>query len=359
MTNYNMNYPLDGLLERVNGAAVAAEDGIVREYNDAAARLLPTLRELSPLEELEEGGQRIRLCGVELECVRFEIGALRVYTFAIPPEQGLEAAGNLASSVGAAMLDALNSSYTASELLFRRTADDEKATQYNAILRHNQYRLLQIAHNLRLLSALQQSDRALDFSILDLNEICVNTVMTVHRLIRDRGIDLEYDYEGRQLYLYGDETLLEKTLLDLLANSAAHCERGCRITLRLERKEDKVELTVRDNGSGISEAGFSQVLDPFRQPAAIEPAEGAGLSLAVARVVIQRHNGRMIVRSAPGEGTSVLISLPLLQDKRTVFHNYTIPYETNPMRPALTAFSGLLDYHFYLPPEREEPEKGG
>jgi signal transduction histidine kinase len=70
-----------------------------------------------------------------------------------------------------------------------------------------------------------------------------------------------------------------------------------------------VWITVRDNGSGMSQATLARIFDPFFTTKPQD--EGTGLGLSVSLGIVQRHGGRLSVESAPGEGTTFKLSLPI------------------------------------------------
>jgi signal transduction histidine kinase len=72
-------------------------------------------------------------------------------------------------------------------------------------------------------------------------------------------------------------------------------------------------LEVHDNGPGIAPEILPKIFDPFfrADPARSRDAGGAGLGLAVARAIVERHGGRITCRSEPNRGTTMHIRLPV------------------------------------------------
>lgn len=86
-----------------------------------------------------------------------------------------------------------------------------------------------------------------------------------------------------------------------------------RFSLGRGRKRSFIEITVSDNGHGLTEAQVRKALLPFYTT---KPG-GTGLGLVMARQAISRHGGKLEIRSVPGEGTAVKISLPADSGRRT------------------------------------------
>ena len=103
---------------------------------------------------------------------------------------------------------------------------------------------------------------------------------------------------------------LNQVFMNLMVN-AAHAmgeERG-RITVSTGCEGDSVWLEFADNGSGIPEAIQAKIFDPFFTTKPIGKGTGLGLSLSYG--IIQKHNGKITVKSSPGEGTVFRIVLPI------------------------------------------------
>ena len=109
---------------------------------------------------------------------------------------------------------------------------------------------------------------------------------------------------------------LNQVFLNLLVN-AAHAIADVRkdgpkgrIVIRTEREQDRVHISIADNGSGIPESIRSRIYDPFFTTK--EVGRGTGQGLAIARsVVVDRHKGSLTFDSEVGKGTTFHIRLPI------------------------------------------------
>jgi signal transduction histidine kinase len=79
------------------------------------------------------------------------------------------------------------------------------------------------------------------------------------------------------------------------------------------RKGDElIEIRVTDTGPGIAPQNLSKVFDPFYTTS--EPGQGTGLGLFIVHEIVREHDGCLAIQSQPGEGTSVIILLPLREN---------------------------------------------
>jgi cell cycle sensor histidine kinase DivJ len=81
----------------------------------------------------------------------------------------------------------------------------------------------------------------------------------------------------------------------------------------VRRERDQIVFVVSDTGIGISEADLPKLGDPFFQARSAynRGHEGTGLGLSVVRGLVGLHRGSLTIESAPDEGTSVTVSLPI------------------------------------------------
>ncbi len=111
---------------------------------------------------------------------------------------------------------------------------------------------------------------------------------------------------------------MNQVYLNLIVN-AAHAiadklgdhptQKGC-ITIRTKRQGCWAQILIRDTGSGIPQHVQSRIFDPFFTTKQV--GKGTGQGLAIARsVVVDKHGGMIDFETAPGEGTTFRIRLPL------------------------------------------------
>ena len=82
------------------------------------------------------------------------------------------------------------------------------------------------------------------------------------------------------------------------------------------KAEDRVQITIADNGSGIPEAVRSQIFNPFFTTKPVGKGTGLGLSISY-QIVTEKHNGKIECDSTPEEGTKFVIEIPVRQPKST------------------------------------------
>lgn len=108
------------------------------------------------------------------------------------------------------------------------------------------------------------------------------------------------------------DRLRDQVLGNLLGNAFKFTPAGGEIRLHTHGEGDRLVLEVRDTGPGIPEDQLPLVFEKFYQVGAAGRDVGAGLGLAIARDVVHAHGGTIEVESAPGQGATFRVRLPVL-----------------------------------------------
>ena len=109
----------------------------------------------------------------------------------------------------------------------------------------------------------------------------------------------------------GDRDLLFIALQNLIGNAVKFSAPGDRVEVRSSEDDDWVLLEVADTGIGIPDEEIGEVWQELARGRAARSLPGTGIGLALVRVVITRHGGRIAIRSRDGQGTVVSIRLPV------------------------------------------------
>lgn len=190
-------------------------------------------------------------------------------------------------------------------------------------------RIRQIVLSLRNFSRLDESE----FKAVDLHEGIDNTLLILqHRLnAKPTSPATQVIKEYTQLPLvecYPGQ--LNQVFMNLIANAIDVLDEAVQqrrkdgqpaqpstIWISTQMKaEDRVRITIADNGSGMAETVRSRVFDPFFTTKPIGKGTGLGLSISH-QIVTEKHNGKMECDSTLGEGTKFVIEIPLRQPKST------------------------------------------
>ncbi len=99
--------------------------------------------------------------------------------------------------------------------------------------------------------------------------------------------------------------------MNLIANAVQAIEGNGTIRICTENREGMVRVLIGDSGPGMPAEVRERIFDPFFTTK--KAGEGTGLGLSICSRIIRRHNGNLQVESAPGEGTTFIVTLPVRQ----------------------------------------------
>ena len=146
---------------------------------------------------------------------------------------------------------------------------------------------------------------------LPLREIVAERLSVWRPAADERGVEIALGgsvVDGRPLVL-ASPGHLEQVLDNVLSNALEVSPDGATITVRSELRGDEVELTLTDEGPGMSDPDKSRAFDRFWRGQGLTGRTGSGLGLAVVRQLVTDDGGTVTLRDAPGSGLSVVITL--------------------------------------------------
>jgi cell cycle sensor histidine kinase DivJ len=151
----------------------------------------------------------------------------------------------------------------------------------------------------------------------------------------EKGIALYTDAGDAPLNVEADRKALRQILLNLLSNAVKFTPEGGAVVAMVRAQDGALVLAVGDSGVGIGAdelAGDRPSLEPGS--AARETTErGSGLGLSLVRALAELHGGEMSVQSAPGEGTTVTVTLPVLVECQMSTRRYRRDAGGSPAHP--------------------------
>ncbi|HEY0990859.1 MAG TPA: ATP-binding protein, partial [Kofleriaceae bacterium] len=152
-----------------------------------------------------------------------------------------------------------------------------------------------------------------EFADADLGEVIDRVVVLSARRVAAADMTLEADIEPELPALHLDASALTLAILNLIDNAIKYASEGKRIALGARRVGDRVIVTVRDWGSGIDAEEHERIFERFYRARAIrlKPIRGSGIGLSLVQHIARAHGGDAAVASAPGQGATFRIWLPI------------------------------------------------
>jgi signal transduction histidine kinase len=156
---------------------------------------------------------------------------------------------------------------------------------------------------------------AMDKKRTDLNELLEEALGRVEYISSKHGVDIHKHLSPDPPKVMVDELQLKEAFVNVLMNSLDAMRRGGNLTIstsvrssELKSHPELIEVSVTDDGTGISEENLDKVFQPFFTTK--NPQDGTGLGLSITYGIIRNHDGEIDVTSEYGHGATVTIYLP-------------------------------------------------
>ena len=179
---------------------------------------------------------------------------------------------------------------------------------------------MEVAHitslvdDLLLLARSESGALDLDFEPVELGDVAAEAAAAMSGPAAQRGVTVAIEPEP--VMISGDRVRLRQLVTILTDNSVRHSPAGAVVTVRVRSDDAEAELVVEDQGAGISPQDLPHVFDRFWRGRG-QQRDGAGLGLAIAESIVNRHGGRIVASNRPEGGARFSARLPRLVQPRT------------------------------------------
>ena len=322
---------LELLLDALPGGVVVLDaQGRVFEANPAARRWLGedvvgrlwsevSERRLEPADIAREwniastdGPRRVTLSESPLDSAGRRILLLNDITDAVRLQQQLErhkklsAMGEMAAGLAHQLRTPLATALLYAANLAKDGLRDADRLRFSERIRERLHYLERMIQEMLMFVR----GEAVGEEIFDLDALLQELAQIMEPQMTGRGVRFATAGSAAGRRLRGGRKALSGALLNLLENALQACEPGGAVALEVEVRGGDATVRVRDDGCGIAPEVQERLFEPFfttRQ-------EGTGLGLAIARSVVEAHGGAVRVESAPGEGSTFTVRLPLFAE---------------------------------------------
>ncbi|MGG5870379.1 KinB sensor domain-containing domain [Pseudomonas peli] len=171
------------------------------------------------------------------------------------------------------------------------------------------HRLLRLINDLLNFSRYQNGLQTLELSACALAPLLQQTQQRFNAQAAELQISLACEVHGELPDVQIDPLQIERVLDNLIGNALRHSHPGGHIRLQARQQDDRVVLSVEDNGEGIPYRQQTRIFEPFVQVS--RKKGGAGLGLALCKEIVQLHGGQIGVHSRAGQGAQFYLALPI------------------------------------------------
>ena len=191
--------------------------------------------------------------------------------------------------------------------------DARRDSEYAALIHKSGSHLLQIINDLLDLSRIEAGKMPIRPERLDVAELLKNAGFLASRDLTDRKVEMTTEVPAGCPPLFADQRAAKQMLVNLLSNAVKFSPRGGTVRVSAVPCGDGgIDITVRDQGSGIPAEKLHSLYEPFGLAGGeiTGYGQGTGLGLPLVKSLIELHGGSIAVTSTEGEGTVVTLAFP-------------------------------------------------
>ncbi|MGE0284129.1 MAG: sensor histidine kinase, partial [Rhizobiaceae bacterium] len=190
---------------------------------------------------------------------------------------------------------------------------DPRQKEYVTLVRDSGHHLLDVVNSILDVSKIESGAYSIlpePFVLTDAVEMCRSMM---DGQARSKSICLSVSDPFDASEIVADRRAVQQMLINLISNAIKFTPAGGAVTIRTSRTGSFAKLAVIDNGIGIEEKDLARIGEPFTQVHNdyTRQFDGAGLGLSLVKGLVSLHGGSMSIESAPAQGTTVTISLPI------------------------------------------------
>lgn len=193
------------------------------------------------------------------------------------------------------------------ELLEGGMVGAEKQNHFYQEIRKNADRLLALINDILRLSDLDRKDSELHFTEVDLYETVSECMEVLSVNAKQRNVTIEL--EGKKSIVCGNKDMLKELVENLGQNAIRYNNPNGKVKVSVGTIDGQVALTVKDNGIGIPVSEQQRIFERFYRvdKSRSKATGGTGLGLAIVKHIVEIHDAKIELDSAPGVGTTISV----------------------------------------------------
>ena len=179
-------------------------------------------------------------------------------------------------------------------------------------------RLTDLVNKFLDLSRLESGRTEIRMNPFDLRQIVDKILETYKYQAENKRIKVITDIPDTLPLALGDPDMIEQVILNLYSNAIKYSPERSKVGIEAKIEQKELVVSVIDNGYGIPKESLPYIFDKFYRVVDVEietEVEGSGLGLALAREIVERHGGKMIVNSRLGVGSVFSFTIPIIDER--------------------------------------------
>lgn len=156
---------------------------------------------------------------------------------------------------------------------------------------------------------LDAGEQIYHFDVIEINELSRNILAEWIPILESAGMEYHIDIAEDDCFVRADSNAYTRIMNNLLQNVVIHSN-ATHLTLCISNDEQRIKITVADNGRGISPNELPHIFERMYQCDRSRSTQGNGLGLSIAKELVNAHKGTITATSVPGTETTFTVLLP-------------------------------------------------
>ena len=193
------------------------------------------------------------------------------------------------------------------ELLEGEMVGEQQQKHFYQEIRKNADRLLALINDIIRLSELDRKGHEPSFNEIDLYEVAKECIEELTVNARQRNVNISL--EGESCSVHGSKDMLKELIENLAQNAIRYNNAGGKVMISVAKRDGRSALVVKDNGIGIPASEQQRIFERFYRvdKSRSKATGGTGLGLAIVKHIVEIHDAKIELDSAPGVGTTITI----------------------------------------------------
>ncbi len=245
---------------------------------------------------------------------------IRGLEYAVERQQSVRLRDQFLAMLSHELRNPLGAILNAADLVKRQPDDAARVSQAGAVIHRQAQQMARLLDDLLDVARVTQGKIELRKETVDIARIITDAVTAVRPLAEAKQHELSVTKSAEPLLVEGDASRLQQIVVNLLSNAVKYTPKGGRISLTTEREQDKLAITVCDNGLGLPAEMLDRIFDLFVQSDdTLDRSEGGlGVGLTLVRTLVELHGGSVTAFSeGSGCGSEFVVRLPLSSNAQT------------------------------------------
>ena len=185
---------------------------------------------------------------------------------------------------------------------------------YVKLIREENHRMLSQVENVLQISRLEKSSSPFELIEIDLHNAIEDALRHVDLIIKDQKGKIVTQLDASETLFTGNLNHFTNLIVNILDNAIKYSDGAPTITITTSNKDKSILLKINDQGIGMDDITQKNIFDKFfrKQSGNIHNVKGHGLGLSYVKKIVEIHGGDIKLISKLGEGTTFIISVPML-----------------------------------------------